>query len=149
MTSVMGTERLCPYYGRNATIYAYEQFHGKKVVGQYFSRLAPSQIAPYVDAGWDRLFAPDAADPHAARRQTRCFDDREWQFFDDVFERSPFAGIDLYPDLLAPGCAAAFHERFGAPAATTVLPEVGPVEFIPRPASMPLPARADRAARFD
>ena len=144
----VGTERLCPYYGRNATIYAYEQFHRKKVVGQYFSRLAPSQIAPYLDAGWDRLFAPDAADPHVARRETRCFGDREWRLFDAAFTASPFAGIDLYPDLLAPGCAARFHERYGPPAATTTLPGVGPVEFIPRPRGAPLPARADRALRL-
>jgi hypothetical protein len=128
----VGTHQLCPFYARNLTVGTYQRFHEKKVVGQYLSRLRASQIAPFVDAGWPRLFAPDSADLERATRQTRCLDAEELDFVTDFVTAHDFAGVNLYPELLADGCAADLYRRLGAPTAETKLPGVGVVQFIPR-----------------
>ena len=52
------TKKLCPYYKINNSIYAMRAFHNKKVLGQYFGRLYPDQVQPYLEAGWDQMFVP-------------------------------------------------------------------------------------------
>lgn len=53
----VGTDKLCPYYYKNNAIHTLKRFHHKKVVGYTYSRLHPSQIEPYMQAGWNRLFS--------------------------------------------------------------------------------------------
>lgn len=140
----VGNRELCPYYFRNNTIFANRRFHGKKVMGEYFGRLADSQVAPYRRAGWPALFDPAPPGfPHSAR-QARCFTDDEWVFFTDFFAKNDFAGIDVYVDMLPEGCAERIYERFGSPIAETVLGAAGRVAFVPKSAA--LRAEVDPAA---
>lgn len=127
---------LCPYWSLNGGIYAQRRFHEKKVMGQYFARVHPSQLEPYFQAGWDKLFAPDSPDPVKAKGQTRCFRADEWDFFTDFFKFNDFAGINLYVDLLPTDCVTEFYRRFGHPAIATLSPGVGRVEFIPKSAEL-------------
>ena len=139
----IGNRELCPYYFRNNTVFANRRFHGKKVMGQYFGRLADAQVAPYRDAGWPALFDPAPPGfPHSAG-QARCFRDDEWVFFEDFFAKNDFAGIDVYVDMLPEGCAAKIYERFGSPIAETSLGVAGRVTFVPK--SLELRRRVDPA----
>ncbi|BAY35975.1 hypothetical protein NIES2111_02940 [Nostoc sp. NIES-2111] len=129
----VGAASLCPYYHLNSGIFSLRRFHEKKVMGQYFGRLHPSQIKPYLQAGWDKLFCPDSRDIFKATRQTRCFTTQEWSFFTNFYKFNDFAGINLYVNLLSADCIAEFHKRFGNPAIETVVPVAGQVQFIPKP----------------
>ena len=129
----IGIEKLCPYFHLNAQIWAFRKFHEKKVMGQYFGRLHPSQIEPYLQAGWEQLFFPDSPDALVASHQTRCFRPEEWSFFTSFFELNDFAGLNLYLELLPESCITEFYQRFGKPTITTVVPGAGKVGFIPKP----------------
>jgi hypothetical protein len=99
---------LCPYFFTIGSIPAMRRFHEKKVVGQYFGRLHPSQIEPYLQAGWSQMFVPDKLDLFKGTRQSRCFTTEEWSFFTDFYKFNDFAGINLYVVLALllskPGC---------------------------------------------
>jgi len=127
-----GTKELCPYYGRNATTFAFRRFHGKKTPSFYLGRMDPSQLEPWFAAGFPALFSPDDPDPQRARIQTRCFDERGWAAFTRFYEASDFAGIQLYVELEAALCVEEMHARFGAPTHRVVLPGVGLTELLPR-----------------
>ncbi len=124
-----GSENICPYYFQGSSVFALRRFHQKKVMGQYFGRLHSSQVAPYFEAGWDKLFFQDEKDPS---RQSRCFNQAEWAFFSNFFKLNDFAGINLYVDRLPPACIPEFYQRFGQPAIQTTVPGVGKVVFIPK-----------------
>lgn len=126
----VGMQTLCPYFGKNASIYALRRFHEKKVMGQYFGRLHSSQIEPYLRAGWDKLFFPNNSDPLKATKQTRCFRPEEWDFFTNFYKLNDFAGINLYIDLLPELCVHEFYTRFGPPTAETIVPWAGRVKFL-------------------
>ena len=132
----VGNRELCPYYFRNNTIFANRRFHGKKVMGEYFGRLAESQVAPYRQAGWPALFDPAPPGFPHSQRQARCFTDDEWTFFSDFFAKNDFAGISVYPDLLPSGCAELIYERLGSPIAETSLGAAGRVAFVPKSAEL-------------
>ncbi len=123
---------LCPYYRLNSTIYAMRQFHQKKVMGQYFGRLHPDQVQPYLQAGWPQLFSPNSQDIREAVGQTQCWTEQEWSFFDDFYRYNDFAGINLYVDLMPETCVQEFYQRFGQPVAQTQIPGPGQVQFIPK-----------------
>ncbi|HEY9652144.1 MAG TPA: hypothetical protein V6C95_15875, partial [Coleofasciculaceae cyanobacterium] len=120
---------LCPYFGQNSGVFTFSKYHGKKVVGQYYGRLHPSQIEPFIQAGWYKLFAPGKGDSFT-RKQSRCFYADEWLFFSDFYKYNDFAGINLYVDLLPESCVAKFYQHFGDPVAETEVPGVGRVQFI-------------------
>ena len=121
---------LCPYYTRNSSAYAQRRFHKKKVMGQYFGRLHPSQIESHINAGWPKLFSPDNSDFHKATQETQCFNSNEWSFFTNFYKFNDFAGINLYVDLLPERCIQEFYSRFGNPAIETIVPGGGAVKFI-------------------
>jgi len=121
---------LCPYYPLNAGVYALRRFHGKKVMGQYFGRLHPSQIEPYFQAGWDQLLVPETSEHTKANHKNHCFGPDEWSFFTNFYRLNDFAGINLYVDLLPDDCVKEFYRRFGTPVAETVVPAVGRVKFL-------------------
>jgi hypothetical protein len=129
---VGSAQGLCPYYNENHLDLSYAPYHQKKLVGMYFGRLHPSQLLPVLLAHWDRMFAPDDPDIFRARRQTRCFDDDEWQFFTEFFADNDFAGLQLHASLLAPGCAEEFYTRFGRPRAQLSLPGGRELTFVPK-----------------
>ncbi len=123
---------ICPYYRYNSVIHAMRRFHEKKVMGQYFGRLHPSQIEPYIQAGWDKLFFPDSPNVSKVTRQARCFHPDEWSFFTDFYKLNDFAGINLYVELLPEDCVSEFYARFGTPALETLVPGAGRVKFLPK-----------------
>ncbi|MBD2246373.1 hypothetical protein [Nostoc sp. FACHB-888] len=128
----VGGNSLCPYYSKNMAISTLRRFHKKKVMGHYFGRLHTSQIKPYLDAGWDKLFAPDIQDIFKASHQKRCFSSDEWAFFTDFYKLNDFAGINLYLDFLPQDCVNDFYTRFGKPTVETKVPGAGLVKFIPK-----------------
>jgi hypothetical protein len=119
---------ICPYYQYNSGIFALRRFHEKKVMGQYFGRLYPSQVKPYLDAGWDKLFFPDPTLSH----QMRCFNETEWSFLSDFYKTYDFAGMNLYIDRFPKECIDEFRDRIGNFTMETVIPGAGRVRFIPK-----------------
>jgi hypothetical protein len=113
-------EGLCPYYDQQNAIFTFRRFYDKSGVGQYFGRLPPAEIQPFLRDGWPRLLTPG-----------RAFTTRDWQFLDGFLHRNNFAGINLYPDLLTPEQVAGFYRRYGYPIAETRFPAAGRVVFIP------------------
>lgn len=134
----VGSSSLCPYFLKNGLVFSLRRFHHKKVLGQYFGRLHPSQIEPYLKAGWDKLLLPDNPDIFKATRQTRCFKPDEWSFFTDFYKFNDFAGINLYVELMSQDCVEEFYKRFGKATMETKIPsENAPtmktkVAFIPK-----------------
>ncbi len=114
------SEGLCPYYEAQNAVFSYRRFYNKKVVGQYFGRLHPDQIAPFLRDGWPRLLAPG-----------HVFTEADWQFLDQFLRKNNFAGINLYPDLLTPAQRAGFQARYGPAIAQTRFPAAGRVVFLP------------------
>ncbi|MCP6762838.1 MAG: hypothetical protein NHB32_29670 [Fischerella sp. CENA71] len=124
---------LCPYFYHNGSIYSLRRFHHKKVMGQYFGRLHPSQIQPYIQAGWHYLLVPNNLFYlEKTSPKIRCFNSEEWSFFSDFYKFNDFAGINLYTDLLSENCVQEFYTRFGNPTITTNVIEAGKVTFIPK-----------------
>jgi hypothetical protein len=133
--AVGGAEGLCPYYTQTCGNFSFRRFHGKKVMGQYFGRVHPDQLKDLIAAGWPKLLLPDSPSIFEAVRQKRCFNAKEWQFFEDFYRLNDFAGINLYVDRFPPNCVEEFYQRFGQPVQSTVLPLAGKVVFIPKPES--------------
>jgi hypothetical protein len=113
-------EGLCPYYEQQNANFTFRRFYDKSVVGQYFGRLHPEQIQPFLRDGWPRLLTPD-----------RNFTEQDWQFLHSFLHKNNFAGINLYLDLLTPSQIAGFYRHFGQPIAQTRFPATGRVVFIP------------------
>ncbi|NJN49468.1 MAG: hypothetical protein HC805_06450, partial [Alkalinema sp. RL_2_19] len=142
------TNGMCPFYKWTVGNFTFRRFHDKKVVGQYFGRLHPDQVAEIAAAGWPQMFSADRPnDIMQARKQPQCFDDRQWKFFEAFYYLNDFAGINLYPDLLLPDCVQQFYRRFGPPISRAPIPWLGNrqgmVEFIPKP-----PAQRERVDRY-
>ncbi len=113
-------EGLCPYYDQQNAVFTFRRFYDKSGVGQYFGRLHPAQIQPFLRDGWPRLLAPGYV-----------FTEADWQFLDTFLHRNNFAGINLYPGLLMPGQVTQFYRHFGPPIAETAFPAAGRVVFLP------------------
>jgi len=124
----------CPFFAHHPSTHALSRFHHKATVGQYLGRLHPSQLTPYLEAGWQYLALPDHPDLNQTQRQRRCFRRDEWEFFRRFFQLGDFAGINLYVDRLARGCEKEFYAQLGHPIAQTTVPGMGRVVFIPKPA---------------
>jgi hypothetical protein len=128
-------EELCPGRPRMFPVFTFRRFHEKKVMGQYFGRLHPSQTKPYIAAGWDRLLAKmDLSNP--TLDSWSCLAPAEWRFFTDFFRLNDFAGINLWVDELPERCVDEFHARFGNPTAVAHVSGIGRVEFLPKPARL-------------
>lgn len=112
-------EGLCPYYAQQNAVFTFRRFYDKSGVGQYFGRLHPNQIQPFVHNGWPRLLTPG-----------RAFTSQDWQFLDTFLHRNNFAGLNLYPDLLTPEQVTQFYHHYGQPIAETRFPGAGRVVFI-------------------
>jgi hypothetical protein len=125
-------EGFASYFARCSSLGALRRFHGKKVMGQYFGRLHPSQMKPYLDAGWNNLFLPDTSDIFVDAKQKRNFRPDEWRFIEDFFRLNDFAGINLCVDLLPQDCIGEFYQRFGRPVIETRFAPVGRMQFIPK-----------------
>jgi len=66
---VGGNKGLCPLYNKNNIVFTLRKFHNKKVLGQYFGRLHPSQLEDYLQAGWDILLVADDPDIQGKRKK--------------------------------------------------------------------------------
>ncbi|MBD2704379.1 hypothetical protein IC229_27310 [Spirosoma sp. BT702] len=113
-------EGLCPNYDQLNAVFTFRRFYDKSGVGQYFGRLHPDQIQPFLRDGWPQLLTPG-----------RNFTDQDWHFMDRFLRNNHFAGINLYLDLLPPQQIAGFYQRFGRPIAEAKFPAAGHVVFIP------------------
>ncbi|CAN5676831.1 hypothetical protein BH09BAC4_BH09BAC4_21460 [soil metagenome] len=113
-------EGLCPYYTKQNAVFTFRRFYDKSAVGQYFGRLHPDQIQPFLRDGWPRLLTPG-----------RAFTEQDWQFLHTFLRQNNFAGINLYPDLLTNKQVADFYQHYGLPIAETRFPAAGRVVFIP------------------
>lgn len=125
----------CPFFAHHPSTHALSRFHGKATIGSYLGRMHPSQVAPWVQAGWPALALPDDPDVNRTQRQRRCFWDDEWAFFQRFLQLGDFAGVNLYVDRLGPGCEAAFYAGLGQPIAQTTIPGMGRLVFLPKPAA--------------
>jgi hypothetical protein len=141
--AVGSDDGLCPYYTKNHDDLSYAPYHRKKLVGEYFGRLHPSQLRPFLRAHWQALFAPDDLDIFRARGQTRCFDEDEWRFFSEFFALNDFAGLQLHTSLLPPACVNEFYARFGRPRVELSSPDGDDLAFVAKPPA--LRARVDPA----
>ena len=112
-------EGLCPYYAQQNAVFTFRRFYDKSGVGQYFGRLHPDQIQPFLLDGWPRLLTPGYK-----------FTEADWQFLDTFLRTNHFAGINLYPDLLIPEQVNQFYLHYGPPIAETRFPAAGRVVFI-------------------
>jgi hypothetical protein len=130
---VGSAQGLCPYYEKNHDDLGYAPYHQKKLVGQYFGRLHPSQLEPFLRAHWEHMFAPDDVNIFRARGQTRCLDQDEWSFLSDFFALNDFAGLQLHTSLMPASCAEQFFARFGPPVAKLSLPDGDELAFVPKP----------------
>jgi hypothetical protein len=140
----VGGDKLCPYYIFGHDDFSFRTYHQKKVVGQYFGRLHPSQLEPFRRAHWDGMFSPDTRDIFVARGERRCFTEDEWDVFTEFFALNDFAGLQLHPALLQPACLAEFYRRYGPPRAEVHMPDGDDLVFVPKPEA--LRARVDPAA---
>lgn len=113
-------EGLCPYYTQQNAVFSFRRFYDKSGVGQYFGRLNPEQITPFLRDDWPRLLTPN-----------RAFTEPDWQFLDNFLRSNNFAGINLYPDLLTAEQVVKFYQRYGHPIARTTFPAAGKVVFLP------------------
>ncbi len=113
------TAELCPHYQEQNAVFTFRRFYDKKGVGQYFGRLSMAQTEPFRRDGWPRLLLPDYV-----------FTEADWRFLDDFLRKNDFAGINLYPDLLAPEQVRQFYVRYGKPVAETRFPAAGRVQFL-------------------
>jgi hypothetical protein len=113
-------EGLCPYYDQQNAVFTFRRFYDKKGVGQYFGRLHPDQIKPFLRDGWPQRLKPGVT-----------FTRQDWQFMDTFLRTNDFAGINLYPDLLTAEQTKAFYQHYGQPIAETRFPAAGRVVFIP------------------
>ncbi|WP_420148414.1 hypothetical protein [Spirosoma sp.] len=113
-------EGLCPYYRQQNAVFTFRRFYDKSGVGQYFGRLHPDQIQPFLRDGWPQRLQPNYS-----------FTNQDWQFLDRFLQKNNFAGINLYPDLLTPHQVAVFEQHYGSPIAETRFPAAGKVVFIP------------------
>ncbi|GAB4043642.1 hypothetical protein [Spirosoma litoris] len=112
-------EGLCPYYTQQNAVFTFRRFYDKSGVGQYFGRLHPDQIQPFLRDGWPQLLTPG-----------RAFTAQDWQFLDTFLRKNNFAGINLYLDLLSPQQVALFYQHYGQPIAETKFPAAGRVVFL-------------------
>ncbi|MGD1852552.1 MAG: hypothetical protein ACFCBU_18880 [Cyanophyceae cyanobacterium] len=131
-----GINGLCPYASTDPAIPWLSRFHRKKVMGQYFGRLHPSQIEPYLQLGLHRLMQPNHPDIYRATQEQRCFKPGEWDFFEKLYRSQDFAGLQLHRDRLPEPCYQKFIERFGKPTAIATLPKMGTLAFIPNNSSI-------------
>lgn len=115
-------EGLCPYYLQQNAVFTFKRFHRKKVVGQYWGRLHPKYIQPFIADNWPRLLEPG-----------HVFTPADWQFLERFLRQNKFAGINLFPNLLSPAQQEGFYAHFGKPVVQSELPMAGKVQFLRLP----------------
>lgn len=109
--------------------WALRRFHHKATLGMTFGRMDSRQIRPFLDAGWDHLFA--ATKP--GERDVRCFTEEEWSFFLKFFKYGDFAGVNLFLDQVPKECQSDFFVRIAEPRLQFEAPKGGLVAFIEKP----------------
>ncbi|MBE7411620.1 MAG: hypothetical protein L6Q54_03445 [Leptospiraceae bacterium] len=123
---------LCPFYPQTIGSYSFTKFHEKKVIGQYYGRVHPSQVAPFNKLGLKELFLYDKNSNPLFPSQSRCFNENEWKKFEEFYYKYDFSGINLYTDTIGEKCKLEFYKKFGNPIARVKIPYSGNLEFIPK-----------------
>lgn len=128
----VGLNELCPYFSSTNSLHTWRRLHQKKVMGQYFGRLHPSQIKAYLDTGWDQLYTPVQLKGAGVNVQSRCFNLQEWSFFDDFYRSYDFSALSLIASKVPSACVQEFIHHYGLPIARAEHPEAGLVLLFPR-----------------
>lgn len=109
------------------------QFHGKRSVGSYMSRMPAANLRPFQDLGFPELFMPTARKEGPLRRQRQDFTAEQWRLLAEFYARHDFCGLLVYADLLPATTREGFYQRFGHPVTSFEMnPGPGRVEFIPK-----------------
>jgi hypothetical protein len=126
----IGSAWTTTYYHQLSGTSVLQAFHHKKIVGKYYGRLHPSQVEPFLVAGWPRLFVPRTDVRGRAVAQLRDPAPHEWRFLEDFIRLNDFCGVILYADLLPQTTIDGFVDRMGPPVARAEATPFGTMLFL-------------------
>lgn len=126
----LGPEWTTTYYHQLSGTSVLQAFHHKKTVGMYYGRLHPSQVEPFLDAGWPRLFVPRTDARGRPVAQLRDPAPHEWRFLEDFIRLNDFCGVILYADLLPQTTIDGFVARMGPTVARAEATPFGTMLFL-------------------
>lgn len=130
-------ENLCPIFQKTCNVYALSRFHGKKVIGGYYSHVHESAIKGFVGVGIGNWAKPDN-DSYIegwkkATKIINTFDEQQLNHFVKYFQYNDFAGINICVDLIPTEMYQQIITVIGQPTNSTYFPGAGKVVFIPKP----------------
>ncbi|MER0438812.1 hypothetical protein [Emticicia sp. W12TSBA100-4] len=130
-------ENLCPIFQKTCNVYALSRFHGKKVIGGYYSHVHESAVKGFVGVGVGSWAKPDN-DSYIegwkkATKIINSFDEQQLKHFVKYFQYNEFAGINVCVDLIPSEMYQQIVEAIGQPTNSTYFPGAGKVVFIPKP----------------
>ncbi len=129
-------ENLCPIFQKTCNVYAMSRFHGKKVIGGYYSHVPDLAVDEFVAVGINKWVKPDN-DSYVegwkkATKIVNVFDEQQLGHFIKYFQYNDFVGINLCVDLIPPKMYEQIVAAVGKPSHTTSFPGAGRVVFIPK-----------------
>ncbi len=130
-------ENLCPIFQKTCNVYALSRFHGKKVIGGYYSHVHESAVKGFVGVGVGNWAKPDN-DSYIegwkkATKIINSFDEQQLKHFVKYFQYNDFAGINICVDLIPSKLYQQIISAIGQPTNSTYFPGAGKVVFIPKP----------------
>lgn len=130
-------ENLCPIFQRTCNVYALSRFHGKKVIGGYYSHVHESSVEDFVGAGIGKWAIPDDSTYiegwKKATKIINTFDEQQLEHFVKYFQYNDFAGINVCVDLISEKMYNQITQAMGQPTDSTYFAGAGKVLFIPKP----------------
>lgn len=130
-------ENLCPIFQKTCNVYALSRFHGKKVIGGYYSHVHESAVEGFVGVGIGKWAIPnDSTYLEGWKNATKiinAFDEQQLKHFVKYFQYNDFAGINVCVDLIPEKMYHQITTAIGTPTDTTFFPGAGKVVFIPKP----------------
>lgn len=130
-------ENLCPIFQKTCNVYALSRFHGKKVIGGYYSHVHESAIKGFVGVGIGNWAKPDN-DSYVegwkkATKIINTFNKNQLEHFVKYFQYNDFVGINVCVDLIPTEMYNQITIAIGQPTHSTIFPGAGKVVFIPKP----------------
>lgn len=130
-------ENLCPIFQKTCNVYAISRFHGKKVIGGYYSHVHESAVKGFVGVGIGNWAKPDNDSYiegwQKASKIINTFDKQQLEHFVKYFQYNDFAGLNLCVDLIPTEMYQQIITAIGQPTYSTTFPGAGKVVFIPKP----------------
>ncbi len=87
--------------------YNAQRFHEKKTISVDLGRTSERERREWAQIPLHSLFR--------SLEQKRCFTQAEWSLFLNFYRAYDFAGVEIYPELLGPGCLKQWQKRLGEP----------------------------------